>query len=226
VELFRHGHRSRSIGYAVLALTCAAVAASAVGSADRQRVREFEFTSERPGKATGVETVATFPGATLGTAVAKIVTKPARGTELDTSVPERCKASDEELRAEGTAACPQGSRVGDGEVEIAELGSGNVTLFNARRETIFLIEFPATGIRTVGRESADERSQRIEIPEGVTLRRIELDIDRIREGGENYIETPERCPKSEKWINKGTFTYRDGVEQTETVPTPCDRPEG
>lgn len=222
----RHGRRSRSIGYAVLALACAAIAASALGSVDRQRIKQFEFTSERPGNATGVETVATFPGATPDTAVATIVTKPARGTELDTSVPERCKASDEELRTQGAAACPPASNVGDGEIRIAELGSGNVTLFNAKGETIFLVEFPGTQIRTVGRETATERRQRIDIPEGVTLERIELEIDRIREGGENYIETPDSCPKTGKWINKGIFTYRDGVVVRGKKPTPCEQRSG
>ena len=55
-----------------------------MGSADRQQVRQFEFTSERPGTATGVEAIVTFPGATPETAASSIVTKLARGLELDT----------------------------------------------------------------------------------------------------------------------------------------------
>ena len=220
----RQGRRARWIGFAILALTCAAIATTAPGSADRQRVRQFEFTAERPGKVTGVETVVTFPGATPETAAAMLVTKLARGTELDTSVPTRCTATDDELVAQGATACPRSSKVGDGEIELAEVGSGNVTLFNSTRETIFLIEFPGP-VRVANRESAVGRTQRIEIAEGATLKRVELTIDRIREGGDNYLQTPDRCPKSGRWVNKGIFTYRDGVEQRESKRTSCDRPE-
>jgi hypothetical protein len=222
VGLFRHGRRSRAIGYAVFALAILAIAGVVPGSVDRQRVKQFEFTSERPGTATGVEAIATFPGATPETAVSSIVTKLARGIELDTSVPVRCKATNEELVAQGQAACPPASRVGDGLIRLREFGVADVTLFNAKRETIFLIELRDFQFRTVGRETASGRTQRIEVMEGVTLKRIKLEIDRIRRGGENYLETPERCPDRGKWTNRGTFTYRDGVVQREKGGTPCE----
>ena len=218
------GRRRRATGIAIAAIAFTAIAGAALPSADRQRVRQFEFTAERPGKVTGVETVVTFPGATPETAAAMLVTKLARGTELDTSVPTRCTATNDELVAQGATACPRSSKVGDGEIELAELGSGNVTLFNSTRETIFLIEFPGP-VRVANRESAVGRTQRIEIAEGATLRRVELTIDRIREDGENYLETPDRCPKTGRWVNKGIFTYRDGVEQRESRATRCDRSE-
>ncbi len=128
--------------------------------------------------------------------------------------------------AQGRAACPQSSKVGDGLVELAELGTGDVTMFNSNQETIFLIEFRDSGIRNVNREAAAGRIQTIEIAEGVTLERVELEIDRIRKGGESYVGTPDRCPRKEKWINKGILVYRDGVEQTESKPTRCERRSG
>ena len=47
----------------------------------------------------------------------RMVVYPPRGMRYDTSVPERCSASDTELRVLGPDACPAGSRLGDGTVE-------------------------------------------------------------------------------------------------------------
>ena len=42
---------------------------------------------------------------------------PPRGMRYDTSVPERCTASDLELQFSGPDACPEGSRLGGGTTE-------------------------------------------------------------------------------------------------------------
>jgi hypothetical protein len=108
-------------------------------------------------------------------------------------------------------------------IEGVELGVGDVTFLNSRRETIFLIEFREVPIRTVSRESAEGRTQVIEIPEGFTLERVRLEVDRIKKGGESYLRTPSRCPAQERWINAGRILYRDGLEQSERLATPCVR---
>jgi hypothetical protein len=221
VDLFRPGRRSTSIGYVLVVTACMLFASASFGTDDRQRVKRAEFTSERPAAPTGVKISIGFAESGPDTAVAKIVTKLARGTDFDTSVPERCPASDEELVAQGAGACPESSKVGEGLIELAELGTGNLTLFNGNKETIFLIEFRDAPIRTVNREAARGRTQVIEIAEGVTLERVKIKIDRIRKDGEGYVETPSRCPATGKWINTGIFTYRDGVKQRERLPTPC-----
>ena len=35
------------------------------------------------------------------------------------------------------------------------------------------------------------------------------------------VRTPPACPESGSWTNTLTFTYRDGVTQTQTATTPC-----
>jgi hypothetical protein len=207
----------------IVAIAGTALAGAALGSADRQHVKRFEFTAQRPGKATGVRTSVTFSATEPDRAVERIVTKLARGTRLDTSVPKRCAAPDAELVARGPDACPEQSRVGEGVIEGAELGVGDVTLLNGKRETIFLTEFGDAPIRTVGRESAEGRTQVIEIAAGFTLERVRLEVDRIKNGGEAYLRTPNRCPAKERWINAGRFAYRDGVEQGERLATHCER---
>jgi hypothetical protein len=223
VDSFRPGRRSRSIGYTLVVIACTLFASASFGSDDRQRVKRADFTTERPGTPTGVKVSISFAESGPDSAVAKIVTKLARGTDFDTSVPERCPASDDELVAQGAGACPEASKVGKGLIEVAELGTGDLTLFNGDKETIFLIEFRDSPIRTVNRETARGRTQVIEIAEGATLERVQIAIDRIQKDGEGYVETPSRCPAAGKWINAGIFTYRDGVEQRERLPTACER---
>jgi hypothetical protein len=215
--------RGNLIPCAIVAIACTVLADASLGTADRQHVKRFEFTAERPGKPTGVTTSVTFSATDPDRAVERIVTKLARGTRLDTSVPKRCAAPDAELVARGADACPDQSKVGEGVIEGAELGVGDVTLLNGKRETIFLIEFGDAPIRTVGRESAEGRTQVIEIVEGFTLERVRLEVDRIKKGGEAYLRTPNRCPAKGRWINAGRFAYRDGVEQVERRATRCER---
>jgi hypothetical protein len=186
--------RAHFIPCATVVIACTASASVALGTADRQHVKRFDFTANGPGKATGVRTSVTFTAVGPDRAVERIVTKLARGTRLDTSVPERCAAPDAALVAQGADACPEQSRVGKGVIEGAELGVGDVTLLNGKRETIFLTEFRNAPIRTVARESAEGRTQVIEIAAGFTLERVRLEVERVRKRGEAYLRTPDRCP--------------------------------
>jgi hypothetical protein len=215
--------RGDLISCLIVAIACTALTDAASGTDDRQHVKRFEFTAERPGKPTGVRTSVTFSETDPERAVERIVTKLAPGTRLDTSVPKRCAAPDAELVAQGADACPQQSRIGEGVIEGAELGVGDVTLLNGKRETIFLLEFRDAPTRTVARESAEGRTQVIEIVAGFTLERVRLEVDRIKKGGEAYLRTPKRCPAKGRWINAGRFAYRDGVEQAERLATRCER---
>jgi hypothetical protein len=47
----------------------------------------------------------------------------------------------------------------------------------------------------------------------------------VRGGAQaNYITAPPECPDSGYWVNRITWTYRDGVEQTAESHSPCRRP--
>jgi hypothetical protein len=106
--------RGRLIACAIVVIACTASARVGLATADRQQVKRFEFTAERPGRATGVRTSVTFVAVDPDRAVERIVTKLARGTRLDTSVPKRCAAPDAELVAQGAEACPEQARWGKG----------------------------------------------------------------------------------------------------------------
>src|SRR4051794_16417322 len=108
------GRRTVLVGTAV-----ALLAAPATANAARQS-GSFTLTTEEPGAATGNRFSLDFrnPADPAGKpySVKTIALHLAPGSVLDTSVPEQCKATDAELMARGTAACPAGSRVGGGTI--------------------------------------------------------------------------------------------------------------
>jgi hypothetical protein len=48
----------------------------------------------------------------------------------------------------------------------------------------------------------------------------------VRDGRQaNYLTTPPTCPSRGYWINKVTYTYRDGVKQTAQSRSACRSPQ-
>src|SRR4051794_17978724 len=92
-------------------------AAALPGSGPRENIDQT-FTATRPGSATGMSFTGVYHAA--GNAkgeppyMRKMVFYPPRGMRYDTSVPDRCMASDAELQALGPDACPADSRLGTG----------------------------------------------------------------------------------------------------------------
>lgn len=209
--------------------------------ADRQTAK-IEFTTERPSAATGSTLAIDFrnPDDPDGKpfAVSKIVIRYHEGTVYDTSVPDRCRASDAELIARGAAACPEGSRVGGG-VIVTDNGSdavfprfirNDVTTFNNEDELVNLVESKEPPTRVVGRAPIRGSTVTIEVPPvpGMpppdpfnAFTRLRVSTEPISRGGRTYLRTPPKCPASGRWTSTVTFTYRDGVRQTETTTAPC-----
>src|ERR687896_246276 len=79
------------------------------------------LTSDLPGTPTGTRFSARYHAAGDPDApppyMRKMTFYPRAGWRWDTSVPERCTASDLELAARGAAACPEGSRIGGGSAD-------------------------------------------------------------------------------------------------------------
>ena len=234
-----------SVGALVLVASVLGVAGAAAGegAGDRQTF-EASFTTSQPDSPTGlheaIEYVNPSNRRAKPFAVRKVVLRLAPGADIDTSVPARCRASDAQLIAQGASACPRASRVGGGEVDLDSGFPGpgrivrtDVLLFNSEEELILLLEEEQSGQRTVSRADVRGRTFRTTVPplpggppDGFTaIKRVRLDIRSIAErrgpGVAGYLETPSSCPARGAFVNEATFTYRDGVEQSERSASRC-----
>ena len=171
--------------------------------------------------------------------VDRIVIDLPEGTRIDTSVPEQCKASSSDFSQRGADACPPGSRIGGGEVEVDTGSPGGplprvihnkLTLFNDEDTIILFTESTNTDppIRNAGRSVAKDGQFISEAPDlpgfpppdnYTAIRKVRLDIE--PHGG--YLTTPAECPRSGAWTTTGTFTYRSGAEYRLESQTPCRR---
>lgn len=235
----------------VIALTVAAIGAPSLADAqmdsgDRQ-ASSFTFDQERPDRPSALRLKIDYvnpddPDA-KPFAVQTVVEELTRGARIDTSVPERCSASNVQLMAQGEAACPPGSRVGGGQVDLdtgipgpSRIVENDVTQFNNEDELILLFEPEGgAGARAVSRAPIDGgrkiTAESPPIPGGppdgfAAIKRVRLTLERISVGDgdarRSYVTTPGTCPADEAWKNTIGFTYRDGVTQTERSPSPCE----
>ena len=176
-------------------------------------------------------------------AVERILQELPEGAAIDTSVPVRCAASDQQLQAEGVSACPEESIVGRGRIDV-DTGAGagpvprviesRLTVFNTDGAVILFTEstnVPGRPVRTSGRSAAGPRSFTSTAPplpgapppEPFTaVKRVEVVFDAVSRDGRAFIRTPSVCPSGGGWTTTGTFTYRDGVQQTERFRSRCD----
>ena len=178
-------------------------------------------------------------------AVKKVVTILPPGARYDATVPGSCTASDEELTAQGAAACPADSAIGGGVITVdtgfpgaARTITADAEFFNNGDEFIFLNTVRGSGARTVIR--AEVRGRRLITeagmlpgtpPDGGAIDTVDVTVENVsREvDGEarHYITTPKRCRgrKSDPhWTTRVEFTYADGVSQTVPTHTPCRKP--
>jgi hypothetical protein len=166
----------------------------------------------------------------------------AEGTRFDTSAIPQCKASDAELIALGASACPPGSKVATDEtvLDTGFPGPGRYTttdiiFFNNEDELIVLATVRENGVRAVLRGEVGKNTIDLDVPilpgtppDGAAAKRQRgqwLARSTVRDGKRaNYLTTPPTCPKSGFWVNRVTYSYRDGVTQSASSRTPCRRP--
>lgn len=222
-------------------LTMLATAAPAQAQAGPRQTFDARFTNTAPGAATGVTLAIDYvneddPDAKPH-AVERIVLEPPSGARIDTSVPERCTASEPELMLLGAEACPDGSRVGGGELDLATgavPSHDRVTLLNNDEQLIFLTqpeEAPIVSLVTRAQVREDGAFVTnvppvpgLPPPDPFTaLDRVQIALNPVVDlAGRGYITTPAACPESGSWTWRASFTYRDGVTQTAGSSTPCE----
>ena len=252
----RHSRGFRPVPLTAAVSAAVALAAGvATAQAPSRQTASSPFTTTTPASPSGLPLSIDYvnpndPNA-KPYAVQTVVQRLHPGTRIDTTVPERCAASDAQFASQGAAACPPGSRVGGGEIDldtglvagpIPRIVNGRVTLFNNEGELILFTETtntPGAPIRFASRskiEGGTITSQVPPIPAApppepfLAIKRVRVSVEVVTRGSGGsqraYLLTPPECPASGQWLNTITFTYRDGVSQTVPTSSPCARPGG
>ncbi len=156
------------------------------------------------------------------------------GTRIDTAAAPRCNATNEELQARGTRACPAATRVGGGTLTAvtgfgppADPVEGEVTVFNGAGELIEVVAVPGTD-RVVGLDRLAVDGDTLKAnppaipggpPDGRTaVKDIRLKIDRPR-----YVTPPREC-RVGRWPYGASFAFADGTRQQVSHTHPCATP--
>jgi hypothetical protein len=219
---------------AVAAVGCVLAGGEAAGQGPPRQQVSDTFTTQEPGAPSGRSFAVDFadPADPEGKppAIARVELELAAGARFDTAAVPRCDASDAQLIAQGATACPARTRVGRGEILVdtgfpgpARFVPNDVTFFNARGALVILIAPRDTGARVVLRGRVAGRRLTIEVPplpgtppDGGANRRERATFD-----PSPYVVTPPVCPAGGDWVNRVTYTYRDGVRQTAESRSPC-----
>jgi hypothetical protein len=244
---------AKKIGIGVLAtLLCAAAAGPAPAGAQSRQTFSGTFTTQSPGSSSGYVLKIDYRNPQDAHAkphsVQTVLQTLHHGTRIDTSVPQRCTASDAQLVAQGESACPPGSRVGGGHIAVdtgmavglvPRVIENRLVVFNADRALILFTEStntPGSPIRVSSRTTVGDRTFTSQSPPApgfpppdpfLAIKRVRLTLSAVSTGSgahrRNFITTPGFCPSTGRWTNTATFTYRDGVSQTVASASPCRR---
>ena len=229
---------------ATAATLAAACGAGAPAQAEQGRYSDFELglSDPRPGMPSGLTVHILYhrendPDAKPSPLRTAVVNLPA-GTRIDTTTLPECMASDDELRALGSEACPDDTRLTVGAFT-AMTGfpndpfMGDLHIFNGPGQIIEVVTVPGG--------SASPGFDRLTI-EGSTLtahppraagappdneasvRSIDYQVPVRTSGARSFLTTPPRCPRSGEWTSSATFGFADGTGETVTSRMPCDRP--
>jgi hypothetical protein len=247
--------RSRRICLLVHLLwaACALWAASAAaepGSGPRGTV-EQSFTTARPGTPTGIGFTSAFHavGDEQGNPpyLRRMVIHPPPGMRYDTAVPDQCTASDGDLSFRGPAACPPGSRLGDGSTTgelqfpvangfVLDRYWHRVYVLNGVNEQIVLVE--SEGFTVVRGKFRPDGAIDWDLPtcfptvpgsdcidEHVVQLTTSTMLPPYTESSEgrvrSYATTPPDCPDTGFWRTTVELTWSDGSFDEVITTQPC-----
>ena len=166
------------------------------------------------------------------------------GLRYDTSVPERCSASDVELAAFGAAACPPGSRLGGGTSETAFLGGPPNTVeldfLNNTNEQIILARSPLLTTISRGRIHPDGSVEFASPTCYPSVPGATCPVDNVLQlsasirvpaytkssdgAVRSWLTTPPKCPKAGHWQIPIRWWWADGTVDTVVTRQPCSAP--
>jgi hypothetical protein len=208
---------------------------------------DLTYTATKPGSPTGSSFTGRYHAAGDPEAYPPYMRKMTfhlpRGMRYDTSVPQRCNASDLELALRGPAACPPGSRLGGGTADGLVMerfpSTIDVDAFNNEGEQVMVARTPffATVIR--GRMAAGGSSITFESPTCYPSTPAGCPVDNVRQLGSSvtsppyrrsvdgsvrsYLTTPSRCPRSRHWRGVIDFWWADGSTDRVVTRQRCKR---
>ena len=224
----------------VLLLLAAGALTAASASARSTAPAEFSFTFDhaQPGTPANAELYILYKDPQnpedpdgRSPALTEVIIAAPPGTVFDGSAVPACPASDAELMALGTLACPEESKVGGGFGSVVTTtGPPNefvaeVTLFNYGDGVIELLEFAEGGLKIVDRARFEGPNTMVLNPAvvpGFTEREFSLSYDGTR-GGPNraFITTPPQCPSSGLWTSQLMYTVTTGATYRVKSAMPC-----
>ena len=234
----------------VLLAVAAGAAHAEPGSGPRATVDQT-FTTSAPSSPTGIGFSGTYHAEGDPDAdppfMERMAYFPPEGMRYDTRVPDACTASDLELQMRGPAACPEGSRLGDGTSKgvffvpftdgvVLDRYTHNVYVMNNVKEQIVLVE--AEGYAVVRGRFRRDGSLVFELPTCFpTPPTGECVEDHVLQtatssflpeytrsvGGElrSYATTPPTCPGSGYWETRIRLWWSTGDVDDVVTKQPC-----
>jgi hypothetical protein len=237
------------VGALVALLSAAAIAVPAAAAAEPvsgpHETVDDQLTTTQPNAASGFSYHGTYHAAGDPSGnppyMRRMVFYNPAGLRYDTSVPDRCTASDVELAVRGAAACPPGSRLGGGTSTTAFMGQFPSTLavdfFNNTNQQIILARSPGLSTVARGRIRSDGSVEFASptcfpAPPGGRcpvddVLQLESSIavpayTKVVSGiVRSYLTTPATCPASGYWQNPVRFWWADGSVDTVVTRNPC-----
>jgi hypothetical protein len=198
-----------------------------------------QYTTTQPGAPSGLTFTGTYHAA--GNAqgdppyMREQVTYPPAGAVYDTSVPDRCTASDLQLETQGPSACPAGSIIGKGTSagRVAGVFSGDLAtyLVNDKEEQIVVGQTPLLWTVARGHIRPDGSIQ-FKFPtcfpseagcpvDDVLQLGSTMNVPAYTKGSGSYLTTPSTCPASGHWETPIRYSWADGTQDTVVTQQPC-----
>ncbi len=233
----------------VLSACWAAGASAQPGSGPRETVDQ-RYTAKRANAPTGASFTGAYhaAGDTKGNPpyMRRMTFYPPKGMRYDTTVPDRCTASDLELEVRGMAACPKGSRVGGGTTSgifyepIAHSFSSPydnaLDIVNSANEQVMVIQTPGGYTVVRGRIRPDQSVEFASptcFPAPPASRQCAVDhvlqlgvktsMPAYTRMSRSYLTTPAKCPARRFWRTRIRFWWADGSVDTVATDSPCRR---
>jgi hypothetical protein len=234
--------------HALFALSAAAPAAAvAVPVSGPRETVDTQLTTKRPNAPAGFHYRGRYhaAGDPKGDPpyMRKMISYNPRGLRFDTSVPERCGASDLELALRGEDACPPGSRLGGGTADGKLMGFPpnrlDVDFVNNTGEQIIVVRSPAFASVARGRihphgsvEFASPTcfpalqppgcpvDNALQLGSDITVPPLTRSFNGVRR---SYLTTPPSCPRSGHWRTPIRFWWADGSVDTVVTRQRCRR---
>ena len=162
-----------------------------------------------------------------------------RGARFNGSATPPCTASDQQIQAEGNAACPPASKIGSGTIQTmmgfpTDPETADITAFNWGKGTVEIVTAPGTG-RTLAIDRGDFTgpgeltNHPPKAPGGppdfeTAVSSLDLNYeDVVRSGHAAFITTPPSCPADGSWISHVRYSTADGRSYHAFSRTPCRR---